>query len=304
MSKHLFETPVNNIVTDQKLVVIDSKTHMTDALKILAQNNIYSAPVLDTAKNIYYGFLDWLDIVMFILSIMSNEDRKGRLPFSFEQHIQKYGSDLAKNVADISGVNPMIPIRASDPVSEALKVFAETGTHRVPILEGDSVAKIGHVLTQTAVISWLGKNVGSLGDIVNKSLDQLGVQKKPVISVDLESTCYDAFKKMADNRVTAVAVLNADGTLLSNLSAKDIKEIKLDELVPFLNRPVIELVQRVRSRQINVSYPSFHCHMHNKLIEVIQKLSVLRVHRLYIVDDAMRPIGVLSLGDLFKLLQS
>lgn len=70
----------------------------------------------------------------------------------------------------------MIPIRSDDTVRDALKVFAETGTHRVPILEGESIAKIGNVLTQTAVISWLSNHIAQLGPIAKKSLKECGYQ--------------------------------------------------------------------------------------------------------------------------------
>lgn len=71
-------------------------------------------------------------------------------------------------------------------------------------------------------------------------------------------------------------------------------------MMMWLARTAIELVQHVRSRQLNVSYPSFHCHLNNTIEEIIIKLATLRVHRLYVVDESMRPIGVLSLGDVFK----
>jgi len=197
----------------------------------------------------------------------------------------------------------MVPLRSQDSVSEALKVFEQTGVHRVPIIGGDDVANINNVLTQVDVINWMAHHTKEVHpEARKKTLSQLHVQPKFVLSVELNTRVYDAFKMMVDNKITGIAVVNPDGTLLSNLSAKDIKEVKADELLPWMSRSTLEFIQMVRSKQINVTVPVFSCHLNHTLEEVIQRLSVLRVHRLYITDEASRPIGVLSLGDLCKLL--
>jgi len=154
------------------------------------------------------------------------------------------------------------------------------------------------------VISFLSRHIQTLGANRKKSLKDLNVQPKEVVSVNIGTKTFDAFKTMTEHRFTAVPVLNTDGTVFSNLSSKDIKEVKPEELLNWMSRPTIEFIQMIRSKQINVSFPIFTCHLHNTLEEVIMKLSVLRVHRLYITDEANHPIGVLSLGDVFKLLTS
>ena len=89
---------------------------------------------------------------------------------------------------DLSATNPMIPLRGSDSLKDALRIFSETGTHRVPILEINSVAFIGNVLTQSVVISWFNQNLQKFGPILKKSLKELNVQvifltkKNPLIS--------------------------------------------------------------------------------------------------------------------------
>ena len=62
-----------------------------------------------------------------------------------------------------------------------------------------------------------------LGSLQHETVSSLGVGIKPVVSVPSEIRAIDAFSIMNQQRVSAVAVLNEDGTLLTNLSAKDIK---------------------------------------------------------------------------------
>eukprot|EP01114_Cavostelium_apophysatum_P015584 TRINITY_DN4276_c0_g1_i2.p1 TRINITY_DN4276_c0_g1~~TRINITY_DN4276_c0_g1_i2.p1 ORF type:complete len:335 (+),score=93.33 TRINITY_DN4276_c0_g1_i2:89-1006(+) len=298
----LFKKPIGELVPkNQQLVIIPSSATVMDALRILKEKNIYSAPVRDQSKGNYYGFLDMLDIVVFLVCLI--EEKLGKDPANHKtlaHATSKLDFATAKNVADLSSANPMVPLRSSDPLSEAFRLFQSTGTHRVPILKDEGVADLASVLTQIDVISWLATNIK---DIPNgkKTLKDLNVNLDKVISVETTARTFDALKLLADNKITGVAIVNADGSLLSNLSAKDLKEVQPEELLMWMNRTALEYVQMVRSKQINVSFPAFSCHLHTTLEEIVMKLNVLRVHRLYITDESNMPIGVLSLGDLFKL---
>jgi len=281
------------------------------AVQELSSRNIYSAPVRDQTNGNYYGFLDLVDIIVYLVdSIDEKRNQESNQNFkTLNEWVTALSLESAKNLADLSSKNPMVPLRSQDSISEALAVFDNTGTHRVPIIGNDQVADIVNVLTQIDVIIWLSKHMKQVHpDIRKKTLEvcfkQLHVQPKNVVSVSTGTRVFDAFKLMIDKRITAVAVVNADGTLLSSLSAKDIKEVKPNELLAWMGRSTLEFIQMIRSKQINVTVPAFACHMHSSLDDVVGRLTILRVHRLYITDEAGKPIGVLSLGDLFKILKS
>jgi len=246
-----------------------------------------------------------LDIVLFLVQIIEEKSGKEAKNFkSFAACIDKLNLINAGNIADLSSTNPLIPLRPTDTLLDAFSIFEETGTHRIPILKEKGCADIEHILTQIDVIRYLTANINSLGSQRKKTLKELKVPLRKVISVDIKTGTIEAFKLMVENQITAVAVVNPDGTLLSSVSAKDIKEAKPEELLGWMRKSVIEFVQMIRGKQMNVSYPVFSCHLHSSLEEVIMKLSVLRVHRLYITDSNNKPIGVLSLGDIFKLMNN
>jgi len=299
----LFSTPILQIVPkDQKLITIDSKTDILAALKILTEANIYSAPVYDAKNDVYCGFIDLLDVVFFLVSTLQQKVTGVRDQLSFFESVQSLDLRSAKNLVDLSTVTPMCPISPTACLSEAMQIFADTGAHRVPILQSKSTTKIANVLTQSAVIGWLSSNVNLLGKLRHKTLKELGIQTKKVHSVEISKLCFDALQLMVENRITAVAVVNPDGSLLSNLSAKDIKEVISDDLLTYANKTTLQLVQAVRSKDINVKFPAFSCHLSTTLEEAIIKLGWLKVHRLWIVDELSYPIGVLTIGDIFKLI--
>lgn len=302
---NVFSVSIGDIVPkNQQLVTIDSKSGIVEALKTLSSKNIYSAPVRDNENGTYYGFLDVADIVVFLVTLIEEKQSSDNQEFSsFLESVSKLDLQNAKNIADLSAMNAMVPLRPNDTLSEALKLFASTGTHRIPILKGEEVADLSGVLTQIDVINYLAAHIRDLPPECKKTLKDLDVKPVKVISVEIGARSFDAFQLMTKNRITGVAVVNHDGTLFSNLSLKDIKDVQPHEVLIWMNRSALELIQMIRSKQINVTAPSFACHMHNTLEEVIMKLSVLRVHRLFITDSANKPIGILTLGDIFKLLQ-
>ena len=108
----------------------------------------------------------------------------------------------------------MVPLRLEDTLSEALRLFDSTGTHRIPLLKAEGVADISGVLTQIDVISYLAANLSSLGNDAKKTLKELNVTLDKVISVEIGSRAFEAFQLMTKNRITGVAVVNHDGTSL------------------------------------------------------------------------------------------
>jgi len=107
---------------------------------------------------------------------------------------------------------------------------------------------------------------------------------------------------MSKHRIHAVAILNEKGEIFSNLSAKDIKLMETDALFTKLYKPALELVQLIRAKNLRAYYPSFCVTADTILEDVIKKLVVCNVHRLYVEDEFKKPIGVISLGDILSLL--
>ena len=78
-------------------------------------------------------------------------------------------------------------------------------------------------LTQSAVVDFLAKNVSKLGNVVDKTVGEMLLGCKPVVKVNINHNAIDAFKLMAEHKVSAVAVVDDENHLISNLSARDIR---------------------------------------------------------------------------------
>jgi CBS domain-containing protein len=83
--------------------------------------------------------------------------------------------------------------------------------------------KIEKVLTQSAVLAWVVKHKHELGPVLTKTVSELNLGIKPVVSITPDAPAIEALKLMAKYKVSAVAVVDADGTLFTNISAKDLR---------------------------------------------------------------------------------
>jgi CBS domain-containing protein len=46
-----------------------------------------------------------------------------------------------------------------------------------------------------------------------------------------------------------------------------------------------------------------YCEREKSLVEVMNRINETRVHRLYVVDEQRKPVGVVSLTDIYHSLQ-
>jgi len=310
-SGSLWTTPIEKIIPpNQNLITVSAKEPVATAFRTLAQNNIYSAPVVDNETGECFGFVDMLDIVTFIVEIYERQHKKeptGKRKslsafedfYSLLSQVEKFDLEQTSCIVDLSKRNPMVPIKHDATLLECLELFAKNKVHRMPIMEGK---KIINVITQSGIVNWLSKHKSLLGaSLCKKTLNDLQLGFKPLISVKMTDMTWDAFQTIVKHGVSAVGVLDNEGCLFSNLSAKDIRLIACDALFTKLYKSVLEYIQSVRALEVKAKSPSFAVHPGHTFGDVIERLAVLRVHRIYLTDiKTFRPLGVISLGDVLE----
>jgi len=292
-SLHVSELPRVNIIS------IESNVSAAEALKTLTKHNILCAPILDTATNQYLGLVDMLDLVTFIVDIYKDLEKAGNVTdfFSLLESGDRFVTQDVKTVADLSHRNPFVPVHETDTLLAVVQLVGEKGLHRVPVV--DSQGKVVNFLTQSAIVEFVAKNLAKLGDVVDQSVGEMLLGCKPVLKVNINNMAIEAFKLMAEKKVSAVAIVDDENKLISNLSARDIRTIATDHrVISGLFTPIRNFLQAVYAERILETSPCINCTVKDTLGNVILKLSVSKVHRVYVVDHASAVIGVISLSDV------
>jgi len=127
---------------------------------------------------------------------------------------------------------------------------------------------------------------------------------KEVKSIDVNTPAIKGFQLMKDQSLSGIAVLDEQGRVVDNLSLRDLKAIRLEnQLFHRLFFPCKDFL-RILSEESNYAKkdvrPIFRKIVReNDTIEhVIRVLVEYNIHRVYLVDDNDKPVGVVALRDV------
>mmetsp|Transcript_23291 Transcript_23291/g.48436 ORF Transcript_23291/g.48436 Transcript_23291/m.48436 type:complete len:107 (-) Transcript_23291:347-667(-) len=102
--------------------------------------------------------------------------------------------------------------------------------------------------------------------------------------------------------MSGIAVVDEDGMLVGNTSARDIKFAALDEGRTAMDTDILSYLASVRQAtpQKKERYPSCHVHEDSTIGHVINLLAKTGYHRVFVVDKDIKPVGVISVADIVK----
>nr|CAG8507514.1 1340_t:CDS:10 [Entrophospora candida] len=282
-----------DLVHDQKIVVIDGDTSIEGACDILVKNNISSAPVYDRSTKSYVGMFDWADVMSYLLIVLKKKN-------SIEQQ-KKTDAELTKEFQDLlklSTEHQPIPVK----LASVVELFGN-GTHRVAVLDGDGNLK--GILSQSGVLNYLYNNVTRFPQIESlfpKTIYEFDIGKSPVIFAQADSFVLDALIMMNDNALSSVAIIDSEGMLIGNISMTDVKYIIRSYSHSLMWKTCQKFVSHVRSIQGledgQDRYPVFDVRTTSTLGYTIAKLTATKAHRVWVVDEKIKAVGVVSLTDI------
>merc|ERR1712130_487664 len=147
---------------------------------------------------------------------------------------------------------------------------------------------------------WNNNNNKNAEQTLLSQLYDLQYITHPVKSVKNNVKAYDAFSLMSKLNLSGLAVVNQDGTLIHNTSATDIKLWLMASST--LEDTIEQFLINIRKLSLTERYPITVCSLKDTFKRGVQKIQATKYHRLWIVDDKTKPIGVLALTDIFKFI--
>jgi 5'-AMP-activated protein kinase, regulatory gamma subunit len=272
--------------------------------KALSKHGFLSCPVLQQNKHKYYGVIELSDIVNHFVRTWGELELKNTSNF-----IKLAETDEAFNkltVDDlmtypVSKKNPFHPVEENFSLLHAAELLARTeNLHRIPVV--DKEGQLMNMLTQSQFIQFISKNLSSLGTKKNKPISEFTNSLKKVEIVEESQKSMFAFNKMSKSGITGVGVVNSKGELSGVLSVRDLKIVANDEkifLKLFLS--VEDFIKCIHSE--NRPKKVISVTVKDTLETVVKLLSENKIHRVFVVDEKKKPIGVVSLKDvLYEIL--
>jgi len=288
--ENILRIPVLALVSNQCPIVVQHTDSVAHVLKVLQDNKILSAPVYSSETDRFIALVDVLDLVVFLVSLSQGTDT------SMEQ-IRRGFQRPVYQACGISRNNPFYPIAECTTVHEALENFLALGVHRLPIV--DSCNRIRALVCQLDAICFLLRVEGQTPEITkvfNLSLRALGLAcKQTLVTVPADEALISCFALLALNKISGLAIVDKTGRLVGSLCAMDLAGITEENWLD-LSMSVGDFVySKVRQQS------AIFCKPEHTLRQMLQMATTGKVHRVFVVDDDLKPVGVVTFTDALRV---
>ncbi|KAK4256957.1 hypothetical protein QN277_006611 [Acacia crassicarpa] len=303
------------LASSNQVIEIKSDTTLSEAVKILTQHNILSAPVVDveasedaTWMDRYIGIVEFAGIVVWILQ--QSEPPSPRSPSSGSAIAAAVNGCYAARELEALGIGSAAATSGNffeDLTSS--EIYKSTKVHEIS-------GRIDNVITQPAVIHMLAECAGlqwfeSWG---TKMLSEVGlplVTANQIIKVYEDEPVLQAFKVMRKKRIGGVPVIERDGDkAVGNISLRDVQFLLTAPEIfhDYRTITVKDFLTAVRGylEKHEEVFPKLSelvtCKKECTVKELIQLLDQKKINRIYVVDDYGNLAGVTTLRDIISRL--
>ena len=308
-------TPVTAVINKKfdTPIVLQSDMSVTEAIAILSEARISSAPVVSSVDNSIYFMLDFRNICEIVVRYIEASVNTPKAPslmdrlFSLEKgaNYDALLTDLNLDLehASFTGKQDGIPcIHLEDSLLHACSIFA-TGVHRVLVMDGDG--NFEGVISQSDVMKFIVKHMDVAKPYLGKTLSQMNLARKDTVCIKWTESVFNGVSLMVKKRVSSVGLVDEDDLLVGVFSMTDIKYIFHFRDFQCLKDPLSVFVSEIRQisevQTGKTLYPVFSVRPETTLDAVVHKLVTTHSHRVY-VSEGMEPVGVVTMTDIIDAL--
>jgi len=206
----------------------------------------------------------------------------------------------APSLKYLSKRNPFRPVKSTTSLLEVAILLRERTVHRVPVVGEDGVCVA--IVSQSTILKFLSDHRDQTAHDVGQTLAATHLGIKSVFTIEDTKTARDAFSMIDKTGLSGIGVVDSEGHLVGNTSARDIKYFVLDKGQLSMDEAVMDYLATIRQRQISEKdrAPVSSIHRTDTLGRAIGLLGKTQYHRLFLVDDQRKPIGVVSVADILS----
>lgn len=292
------------------LITVGADATALECLRIMKKEKLLCLPVMNLHhEDRVIGLIDVMDISAYVVTLYDRtkgKELESGAQFNFDTVFNTFlEGRKATDLMNYSGRNFCYPL--AEDVSFRVVLVSLCGLcHRIPILEKPSLKEIlekkrhtplKQFVTRTDMLNFVNENLEFWGDSLDVPIHTANCHTcDPKTVLDSKIT-IDAFREMTLNHISAVAVIDNEGRLTGNLTARDVKYL-LESPQNLIELPLSEFLSKVENRHSNYAL----CHTTNTMKHALTLMKGAAVHRVWIVDEHRRPIGVLSISDVCRFL--
>ncbi|TDL22686.1 hypothetical protein BD410DRAFT_769560 [Rickenella mellea] len=303
---------------DSPVFEVDADTAVEDACEALLSNDTSCLAIRsrDQSTSPYLGLFDFADVNAFLKLAatqhtmhpdeLQDNPRVGRIIAA-----AKAGKVPVEFVSNLSEKNPLHTLPNTSTIVELLELFSR-GAHRVLIMSSNdsdsndnySQSFVG-LVTDRSLLSYFhsqAPETPALQQFLSSPLQTLSLPsfslRAAVVFCSSRDTVLDAMRKMSDEGVSSVAVLEdagaappVNGALLSAVSVTDIGRIVVPaQSKQVLSMPLHQFISQIKAPDGFTDgadrYPVYSVSAGSTLRYTIEKILATTAHRVFVTEDS------------------
>jgi CBS domain-containing protein len=306
----LENTNVMQIRPESNLTYVCTKEDtVLDVWKGLNRHHFMSVPVLAN-KEKYEGFIDLADIVGFFAAWFSvNTIRK----YPSISELLAVDEAFKKITIEKMMVAPgqqrsqFVPVKNTFSLLYCMEILARENIERIPIINESGI--LFNFLTQSHIVEFLSKNMDKIGGKKNKPVNDMANVIKQVFSISQDQLAFEAFIQMNKEKVHGLAVVDEKYQVVGAVSVRDLKLIIEEKVLSYLLEPIKMFLGKLQQDSANSNFPRpsepITVKREDTLGTVLDLLVKHKLHRVFVVDNKKKPIGVVGLKEvLLEIIQN
>jgi CBS domain-containing protein len=279
------------------MATVQDTTPLVEAFRRMINKKILAIPVVD-AKGGVVSILTTLDVIAVLVKHITVQEVQ-KFDFNWMEHKAEL-KDLTAGTVRTTKIEAVEVINESQSILDAAKLMKSSHAHRVLVL--DDQLRPTNIITQSRILKLAAAMLDGIPN-ANKTLSELKLDSKALVTDDEDTPCLDAFKKMVHNNVSAIAITNKKGQLIGTISETDIRQIGYDfKFFFYLSFSCKEFLNHIRIYDATRTIPDSEDPVCVKstatLADVLKKVNFYNIHRVFVVDADRKPTGVVSLSDI------
>lgn len=281
-----------------RLIVLDTSLLVKKSLNILLQNSIVSAPLWNNETSKFAGLLTSADFINVIQYYLQNPDRMQLIDQLTLNELKGIEKSIGVKQIETSSIPPFTSLFL------ACEKMLESNARRIPLIDEDKLTHreiIVNVLTQYRILKFVSLNCKEIRMLLKPLKDIRFITEKnktPLSSANLQTPILNVIHILTHNNISSVPIVDENNKLINVYEAVDVLGLIKAGLYNDLSLSVGEALMR-RSDDFEGVYT---CTLNDSLATIMATIKKSKLHRLFIVDEETKLIGVLTLSDILKYL--
>ncbi|XP_049868982.1 5'-AMP-activated protein kinase subunit gamma-2-like [Pectinophora gossypiella] len=274
-----------------KVIIFDTQFLVRKTFPTLISHGIRSAPLWDAHKKLLVGMITVTDFIRILL----HYDTENLSIEDLERHtLQSWKRILRPSRKPLCSVGP------DQSLHEAINLLNKNRVHRLLMIDpfnGDVL----YILSHKRILRFLFVYLNEFPELTffHKTLTDLKIGTyDDIVSVTDNTSIRTAFQLLLDKDISAVPVLDENGTLIDVYAKYEVLNLVSEKLYSNLSFTISE----VRNKKKDWEEKLQKCHSSITLYEALEVIVRTESHRLLLVNKDDKLVGIVSLSDILVYL--